>query len=175
MISLWSTSCSLSQKLLLAEVSAHWLVHIFTGNILLEEEVWPFCILPCILALWSIQGRVWPGILSVYCQMFVLFPPREEKLSSSLCCSSYQGLASMWLNRVWPLPSCVTLAHVIFTAAPIVRQGVSLRHSMNINQEVVLCLLCFHVLHAELSPRSKGLPLRWACLCSVPDLICCFY
>lgn len=172
-LSLWSTDCSLSQKLLLAELSIHRLVQIFTGNTLLEEEVWPFCVLPCVLALRSFQDRAWPGGLFVHCQMFVLFPPLKEKLSSSLCCSRYQGLSCMWLNRVWPLPNRVILARGVFTAALIIRRGVSLRHSINVNQEDVLCLLCFHIPHAEVSPRSKGLLLRWACLCSVPDLICC--
>lgn len=123
--------------------SVYRLVQIFTGNIMLEEEVWPFCILPCILALQSVQGRVWAGSLSVRCQMFVLFPPRKEKLSSSLGCSRYQHLSSTWLNRVRPLPSCVTLAHVIFAAAPIIRWGVSLRHSLNTNQEVYSAFCTF--------------------------------
>lgn len=72
-------------------------------------------------------------------------------------------------------PGHITLAHVIFTAAPIIRWDVSLRHRTKINQEDVFCPLCLHILCAGIAPRSKGLLLRWACLCSVPDLICCIY
>lgn len=65
-LSWWGTDCHLSQKLLLAEVSVHRLVQVFRGNTLSEEEVWPFCMVPCVPALWSVRGRVWAGSLAVH-------------------------------------------------------------------------------------------------------------
>lgn len=127
-----------------------------------------------ILALWSVQGAVRAGRLSVHCPMFSLFHRLKD---SSVLLYTAPGTEACPPRdgTVWPLPGHVTLARVAFTAAPAVRRGVSLRDGMNINQEDVLCLLCCCTLRAGVSPRSKGLLLRWACLCSVPDLICCTY
>lgn len=75
-------------------------------------------------------------------------------------------------SRVWPLPSRVTLAHVIFTTVPIIRRGVSLRHRRNINQEDILCLVCFHILGAAFHLGARGCCLGGlVCVLSLPSSV----